>query len=41
MVSEKELNCEDDVWHFGNIILHVKKEQRKIDFYSWKEILIR
>ena len=47
MLSEEELNCEDDVWFFDNIILHVKKEikkqilkNRKIDFYSWKEIFI-
>ena len=47
MLSEEELNCEDDVWFFDNIILHVKKEikkqilkNRKI-VYSWKEIFIR
>ena len=29
MLSEEELNCEDDVWFFDNMILHVKKEIKK------------
>ena len=41
MVSEEELSCEDDVWSFDNIMLHVKKEQWEIDFYSGKETFIQ